>query len=95
MEGNKNRRCWTYNDCGHGKDSLCPAVDEKAVRSCWLVAKTLCGGKVHGKHTQRIKSCEGCAFYIYIHVLLSKQSLAHQPYIETRGGLSSNLSRPS
>ena len=85
MEGNKNMQCWNYNNCGHGKDSLCPAVDEKAGRTCWLVAKTLCGGKVHGKHTERIKSCEGCSFYIYIHALLSKPALAPQPYNETRG----------
>jgi hypothetical protein len=85
MESNKNMQCWDYNNCGHGKDSLCPAVDQKAGKSCWLVPKTLCGGKVHGKHTQRIKSCEGCSFYIYIHVLLPKLLLTPQPYDETRG----------
>ena len=78
MGRNNNMQCWNYNNCGHGKDSLCPAVDQKAGRSCWLVAKTLCGGKVHGKHTKRIKSCEGCGFYIYMHVSLSKPSLARQ-----------------
>ena len=85
MEYNKNMQCWNYNNCGHENDSLCPAVDQKAGSSCWLVAKTLCGGKVHGMHTQRIKSCKGCAFYIYIHFLLSKPSVARQPYLETRG----------
>jgi len=77
MESNKNMQCWNYNNCGHGKDSLCPAGDQKAgrSRSCWLVAKTLCGGEVHGKHTERIKSCEGCSFYIYIHALLSRPPL--------------------
>jgi hypothetical protein len=84
MENNKNMQCWNYNNCGHGKDSLCPAVDQKAGRSCWLVPKTLCGGKVHGEHAERIKSCEGCSFYIYIHVLLSKPPPADQPYNETR-----------
>jgi len=69
MESDKNVKCWNYNNCGHGKDSLCPAVDQNAGKSCWLVAKTLCGGEVHGKHTERIKSCEGCGFYIYIHAL--------------------------
>jgi len=85
MESDKNIQCWNYNNCGHGKDSLCPAVDQKAGRSCWLVAKTLCGGKVHGEHMRRDKSCEGCAFYIYIHVLLSKPPSPYQPYNETRG----------
>jgi hypothetical protein len=83
MGSNNNMQCWNYNNCGHGKDSLCPAVDQKAGRSCWLVAKTLCGGKVHGKHTKRIKSCEGCGFYIYMHVSLSEPSLARQLYNDT------------
>ena len=84
MEGTKNMQCWNYNNCGHGKDSLCPAVDQKAGRSCWLVAKTLCGGKVHGKHTKRIKSCEGCAFYIYIHILLPRPPLDTSILHDTR-----------
>ncbi len=67
-EGDNKMKCWDYNDCGHGKDSLCPAVEQKAGRSCWLVAKTLCGGKVHGMHTQRSKACGGCGFYIYSHL---------------------------
>ena len=95
MESKKNMHCWNYNDCGHGKDSLCPAVDEKAGRECWLVAKTICGGNVHGKHTERIKSCEGCSFYIYIHASLSKSPLEQQSYKDTRRVdiLRSNLSR--
>ncbi|MHB8882866.1 MAG: two-CW domain-containing protein [Thermodesulfovibrionales bacterium] len=73
MECDRKIQCWNYHNCGHGKDSLCPAVDQKAGRSCWLVSKTLCGGKVHGTHTERIKSCEGCGFYIYLH--LSMQTM--------------------
>ncbi len=84
MERNKNMRCWNYNNCGHGKDSLCPAVNQKAGRSCWLVAKTLCGGNVHGKRAKRTKSCEGCGFYIYMHLSLPKPSSEHQPYNDTR-----------
>jgi hypothetical protein len=33
-------QCWNYHDCGHGKNSLCPAVVQKAGSSCWLVPKT-------------------------------------------------------
>lgn len=79
MESNKNMKCWNYNACGHELDSLCPTVHEKAGNSCWLVEKTLCGGKVHGERTQKTKSCEGCAFYIYIHLLNSRPAPAHQP----------------
>ena len=84
MESNKNMHCWNYNDCGHEKDSLCPAVADNAGKSCWLVAKTLCGGEMHGEHTQRTKSCGGCAFYIYVHVLLTRPPLEEQPYKDTR-----------
>ena len=42
MESDKNVKCWTYDNCDHEKDSLCPAVDQKAGRS-------LCGGNVHGQ----------------------------------------------
>lgn len=83
MESDKNMRCWTYKACGHEKDLLCPAVTENAGKSCWLVPKTLCGGNVHGEHTQRTKSCEGCAFYIYIHI--SRPPLEQQSYKDTRG----------
>jgi len=93
METDKKMQCWNYNNCGHGKDSLCPAVVQKAGRSCWLVAKTLCGGKVHGKHTQRIKACAGCGFYIYIHLAIQAPDTT-TPRV-TRGvkGLCSNLPR--
>jgi hypothetical protein len=74
MESHKKMRCWDYNNCGHEKDALCPAVDQKTGGPCWLVPKTLCGGKVHGKHAKRIRSCEGCSFYIYMHIVRSKPS---------------------
>jgi len=84
MEYNKNLQCWNYNNCSHEKDALCPAVAKRAGSSCWLVPKTLCGGSSHGNHTQRIKSCTGCGFYIYIHAVLSKPPVAYEPYNEIR-----------
>lgn len=84
MEWNKNMQCWKYNNCAHGKDLLCPAAEQNEGRSCWLVAKTLCGGKVHGKHTERMKSCEGCGFYIYIHSLLARPPLDTSLPYDTR-----------
>jgi len=47
--------------------------------------KNIMWGKVHGKHAKRIKSCEGCGFYLYLHILPSKPSLAQQLYHNTRG----------
>ncbi|NJD57302.1 MAG: hypothetical protein FIA94_13005 [Nitrospirae bacterium] len=95
MESQKKIQCWEYNNCVHGKDALCPAVDQKAGRSCWLVAKTLCGGRVHGSHAQRIKACEGCGFYIHMHIVRSKSSMAQQIFNDARGGevLRSNMPR--
>jgi hypothetical protein len=95
MKSDKKMQCWDYKNCGHEKDALCPAVDQKAGRSCWLVAKTLCGGRVHGQHAQRIKSCEGCGFYIYMHIVRPKPSSAYQLYNDARGVevLRSSLSR--
>jgi len=74
MASQRKVQCWDYNNCGHGKDALCPAVNQKTSEPCWLVPKTLCGGKVHGEHANRTKSCEGCSFYIYMHIVRSKPS---------------------
>jgi hypothetical protein len=52
---------------------VCPAAtDEKleglhggnhAGRACWLVAGTMCGGKVQGTFAQKYGNCEQCDFF--------------------------------
>ncbi len=52
---------------------ICPAAIEKrldgandglnAGRACWVIAGTLCGGKVQGSFAQKYGSCEKCDFY--------------------------------
>lgn len=32
-------------------------------RSCWMLAGTLCGGKVQGIYAQKYKNCLNCDFY--------------------------------
>lgn len=59
-------QCWEFKKCGHEKDNKCPAVIQHAGRSCWLVAGTLCGGKVQGDFAQKIDSCKACEFYIKV-----------------------------
>jgi len=59
-------QCWEFLKCGHEKDSSCPAVVQKAGRSCWLVAGTLCGGAVQGDHAQKIGNCKQCVFYLKV-----------------------------
>jgi hypothetical protein len=53
--------------------SLCPATIEgrldgthdgvNAGRACWVVAGTMCGGKVQGTFADKFKNCEQCDFY--------------------------------
>ena len=52
---------------------VCPAAIEESLdgvhdgtnagRACWVVAGTLCGGKVQGTFGAKYKSCEQCDFY--------------------------------
>ena len=52
---------------------ICPAAKEnrldgvhegqKAGRACWVVAGTLCGGKVQGTFAKKFDTCEICEFY--------------------------------
>jgi len=58
-----NTMCWEYLKCGHDKNASCPAFVQKAGRKCWLVAGTLCGGKVQGDNAQKIANCKLCDFY--------------------------------
>jgi rubrerythrin len=62
----------------HERDSgSCPVTWEKSLdgvhdgiaagRACWVVAGTLCRGKVQGSFAQEIMQCEACDFYKRIH----------------------------
>ncbi|MGW8272931.1 MAG: two-CW domain-containing protein [Thermodesulfovibrionales bacterium] len=52
---------------------LCPAPMEErldgvhdgvnAGRSCWIIAGTMCGGKVQGTFAEKFNNCEQCDFY--------------------------------
>lgn len=53
--------------------STCPAATDRrldgvhggngAGRACWVVAGTLCGGKMQGSFAQKVHSCLECEFY--------------------------------
>jgi len=58
----------------HEKDlGICPVFLEKrlngvhggvnAGRACWVVAGSLCGGKVQGSFAKKHENCEKCDFY--------------------------------
>lgn len=36
---------------------------KKGGRACWIIAGTMCGGKVQGSFAQKFKSCSACDFY--------------------------------
>jgi hypothetical protein len=55
---------------------LCPVVNEKrldgihggqgAGRACWVVAGSLCGGKVQGTYASKFENCQSCRFYAQV-----------------------------
>jgi len=68
------KRCGREPNGSHAHDlGVCPATQEvrlhdihgglNAGRSCWVLAGTLCGGKVQGTFAQKFKNCEICDFY--------------------------------
>ncbi len=54
----------------------CPASTEKrlngihgghnAGRSCWVIAGSLCGGKIQGTYVDKYEDCTMCAFYMKV-----------------------------
>jgi diguanylate cyclase (GGDEF)-like protein len=52
-------KCWEKKKCA--KEG-CPAYKNTKVR-CWLVAGTMCGGKVQGEFALKYKSCTECDVY--------------------------------
>ena len=68
------KKCGRVPGGAHEKDlGICPVHGEKrldgvhegtnAGRACWVVAGTLCGGKVQGSFARKYDSCEKCDFY--------------------------------
>lgn len=52
---------------------ICPATTDPRLhgvhggknggRACWMIAGTLCGGKIQGTFGMKYKTCEQCDFY--------------------------------
>ncbi len=68
------KRCGRQPGGHHVFDQgVCPASVEERLdgvhegtnggRSCWVVAGTMCGGKVQGTFGNKYKNCEQCDFY--------------------------------
>ncbi len=57
-------QCWEFMKCGRDMDATikCPAYPHFG-RICWVVAGTLCEGKVQGTFAQKYEDCRKCEFY--------------------------------
>ncbi len=58
--------CWEFKKCGREKTGDCPAVRENTGHICWMVAGTMCGGKVQGAFAEKVGNCKECNFYHYM-----------------------------
>ena len=52
-------KCWEIMQCS---ETDCPAYKNDCGR-CWLIAGTMCGGKVQGKFADKYDSCTSCVVY--------------------------------
>ncbi len=67
--------CWEFKNCGREAE-ICPAATELSAngindgknggRTCWVIAGTLCGGRVQGVHAEKISDCMECDFYLLV-----------------------------
>ncbi len=68
------KKCGRQEGGEHSRDlGVCPAAAEQrldrvhggrnAGRACWVVAGTMCGGKVQGTFAQKYENCEVCDFF--------------------------------
>ncbi len=58
----ENTKCWEFTKCGRDRTGGCPAYP-RAGRVCYLVAGTMCAGKVQGIYAMKIGQCRECEFY--------------------------------
>jgi hypothetical protein len=71
------KRCGREPGGAHaGDEGICPAATDKGLdgahngvnagRACWVIAGTMCEGKVHGTYAQKLGDCELCDFYALV-----------------------------
>ncbi len=70
----ETKNCGRQEGGEHVHDlGVCPAALEQrlngvhggknAGRACWVVAGTMCGGKIQGTFAQKYENCEKCNFF--------------------------------
>jgi len=65
-------RCWQIRECG---ETGCPAYQNECGR-CWLIAGTMCGGKIQAKFADKYTSCIECEVY--------RQTIGTDPVVRLR-----------
>jgi hypothetical protein len=79
MRANKALNCWEYMLCGKEPEGtychcgVCPAATnnkfdrihggQNAGRACWVIADTVCQGRVQDTTAKKYRSCGQCDFY--------------------------------
>ncbi len=87
---------------GHrtGELGICPVTTHRdlmgvhggsnAGRACWVVAGSLCGGKVQGAYAQKLNNCWKCDFMIQVK---QEEEPAPLGFSATRLGMEKTLQR--
>jgi len=63
----------------------------KAGRACWVVAGSLCGGKIQGSYAQKLSNCWRCDF---MNVVKKEEEPSSLGFSHTRLGIEKTLQRP-
>jgi hypothetical protein len=74
------RNCWEIKSCGRNAGGanvrelgMCIAAREGMGHSCWVIAGTLCGGKVQGTAARKEDNCINCEVYKTYHRVIGTQ----------------------
>ncbi|MDA8421788.1 MAG: hypothetical protein M0Z89_00445 [Nitrospiraceae bacterium] len=87
---------------GHKAEELgiCPATTHKALdnahagknagRACWVVAGSLCGGKIQGTYAQKLNNCWRCEF---MNMVKKEEEPTEIGFSHTRLGMEKTLEK--
>jgi hypothetical protein len=99
------QNCWEFKKCGRepgGQNASvpCPVTSYAALngmhegknagRACWVVAGSLCGGKVQGDESQKRAACWECDF---LKMVKKEEESAPLGFSHTRLGMDRTLKR--
>jgi hypothetical protein len=58
----------TLGTCSAATQQLANGIHggQNGGRACWVIAGTLCGGKVQGSFAEKVDACQSCDFYQFV-----------------------------